>query len=181
MTTSVRAVLGLLMCGVLTSACQLSSDAENTSTTAADSAAVTRSSPADDGASDQNERVRLVEEDRAAVVLGVSNQSFEDPDVSLVVNFDGVDLIDQSFPVEGQHTVTSFGIDAAWGPHTMTVVSDTGASASETLDLSAGDPLWVYVDYWYFDPAQEGLTAGDEETPGPALFVRVSDEPMPID
>ncbi len=109
----------------------------------------------------------------------MSNQSFADPDVVLTVTVDGVDVVEQSFLVEGQHTVTSFGLDLAPGEHTVVVVSDSGATTSETFQLPAEASLWVYVDYWFLDPAKEGITWANED-PGPALFIRVSDKVMPM-
>lgn len=127
-----------------------------------------------------SEDLPLVAVDDATVILGVSNQSFDDPQVSLTVTLDGVDVVEQSFAVEGQHTVTSFGFDLAPGVHTVEVVSDTGASVSESFELPADEPRWIYVDYWFLDPAKEGVTWGGDEKPRPALYIRVSDKEVPM-
>lgn len=124
--------------------------------------------------------VRLVPLEHAPLVLGVSNQSFDDPAVQLTLTVDGVDAVAESFAVEGQHTVTHYGFDLVPGRHTLKVVSDTGASASESFEIPAEDRRWIYVDYWYFDPAKEGVTWGGNATPGPALVLRISDKEVPM-
>jgi hypothetical protein len=112
------------------------------------------------------------------LIVRVSNQAFDDPDVRLTATLDGRELFDQSFAVEGQHTVTLFGIDAAQGPHTLTVVSDSGARTSQTVILPAGEQRWLVLDYWYFDPATGDSDA--DQPPGPSLTTFVSDEPVYI-
>lgn len=49
-----------------------------------------------------------------------------------------------------------------------------------TCHLFVQQSRWIYVDYWYLDPAKEGVTWGGDEEPGPALFIRVSDKVMPM-
>ena len=48
--------------------------------------------------------IAVVEEDEAALLLWVSNQSFEDDPVQVTIAIDGVEVISQQFEVEGQHT-----------------------------------------------------------------------------
>lgn len=116
------------------------------------------------------------------LIVGVSNQSFDDPDVQLSASLDGVDLFDQLFAVEGQHTVTVFGVDVAPGSHTLAVVSDSGAEVEQTFDLPAGEQRWLVVNYWYFDPDARGEQSwGGEQEPGPSVEVFVSSEPFGID
>lgn len=114
------------------------------------------------------------------LIVRVSNQSLDDPDVNLSATLDGVALFDQTFAVEGQHAVTLFGVDVAPGSHTLTVVSDSGAEVEQTFDLPAGEQRWLVVDYWYFDPDTEGESWGGEQEPGPSFNVSVSDEPVYI-
>lgn len=82
--------------------------------------------------------------------------------------------------MESQHTVTHFGLDLQPGTHTVTVSSDSGATAETTFVLPHGDRRWVYVTYWFLDPAQEGVSWGGDEQPGPAVEVMVSEEIVPI-
>lgn len=57
---------------------------------------------------------------------------------------------------------------------------DTGARESAPFAVHADEPLWLYVDYVFLDPDNEGVTWGGDEEPGPALFIHVSDEVRPI-
>lgn len=125
------------------------------------------------GASDD---VRPADPDDAPLVLGVSNQSFDDPEVGLTVTVDEVEVVDGSFAVEGQHTVTFYGLDLAPGTHQVRVTSDTGASTSAAFVLPADERRWIAVNYWYLDPDKEGVTWGGDEQPGPMIEVHVSDE-----
>ncbi|WP_256842962.1 hypothetical protein [Ornithinimicrobium cryptoxanthini] len=45
--------------------------------------------------------IRLVDEADADLVLYVSNQSFTDSPVSIQIAIDGVQLVDQTFAIEG--------------------------------------------------------------------------------
>ena len=115
------------------------------------------------------------------LIVRVSNQAFDHPDVQLSASLDGEFIFDQAFNVEDQHSVTLFGVNVAPGPHLLTVVSDTGAKVEQALDLTEGEQQWVVVDYWYFDPGPTGQQRGEEETPGPSFQVFVSDQPVYID
>lgn len=114
------------------------------------------------------------------LIVRVSNQSFDDPDVNLSATLDGVALFDEVFAVEGQHAVTLFGVDVEPGSHTLTVVSDSGAVVEQAVDLPVGEQRWLVVDYWYFDPDSEGKSWGGEQEPGPLFTVSVSDKPVYI-
>ncbi len=114
------------------------------------------------------------------LIVRISNQAFDDPDVRLTATLDGVALFNQSFAVEGQHTVTLFGVEAEPGRHTLTVVSDSGAQISQTVTLPAGSQRWLVVDYWYVDPGTADASRDANETPGPVLTVVVSEEPVYI-
>ncbi len=116
----------------------------------------------------------------AHVVLGVTNQSFDDPDVALTVKIDDVEQVNESFAVEGQHKLKMFGLDLEPGSHTVTVLADNGATAERSFELPDGERRWVSISYWYFDPLREGITWGGNERPGPAIEVAVQDEPLVI-
>lgn len=114
------------------------------------------------------------------LIVRISNQSFDDPDVLLSATLDGKELFSQSFAVEGQHTVTLFAVDPGPGRHILTVVSDSGAELTQALEIPAGEQRWIAVDYWYLDPETKGVTWGGDEVPGPSFDVHVSDEPILI-
>lgn len=170
--------------GILISGCELARGTQDqgVQTMSGGTAAGPGPSSIDDETSAPNEHLRVIDEDEAALVRGVSNQSFDDPDVDLVLTIDGTELVSESFPVEDQHTVTYVGVDAASGPHTVTVTSDTGATSTEAVDLLDGERRWIYITYWYsiLDPAQENVTWGDEQAPGPHIIITISEEFVPI-
>lgn len=114
------------------------------------------------------------------LVVRVSNQSFDDPEVRLTATLDGAPLFDRSFAVEDQHTVTLFGVELAPGAYTLRVVSDSGAEVRQAVELPARGQRWVVVDYWYLDPDLEGTSWGGEETPGPSFHVTVAEGPVYI-
>lgn len=119
--------------------------------------------------------VQLVADpDEADLVLYVSNQSFEDDPVRIVVEVDGWRLVDQDFAVEDQHSWVEFGVDAPDGKHTVTATSGTGVRTEETLVLPEGERRWAVLEYWYYpdDP-----TTGHAGTPRSFTF-HVSGQPV---
>lgn len=99
--------------------------------------------------------------------LYVSNQSFEDPAVGIVITIDGANVVDQTFDVEGQHNWIKFVPDVAPGDHVLHAVSSTGVEMTSEFTLPEGESRWAVVDYWYYP---------DE---GPRKFsVHISDEPV---
>lgn len=118
---------------------------------------------------------RLVADpDDADLVLYVSNQSFEDDPVGVVVEVDGERLVDQDFAVEGQHTWVEFGLDLEAGEHTVVATSDTGARAEHTLVLPEGERRWAVLAYWYYS---DDPSTGHAGTPRSFTFT-VSEEPV---
>ena len=148
--------------------------------TVADKNVPTRGSPAGDFTVRKVSPGESWDEAVQPLIVRVSNQSFDDPDVILSATLDGVALFDQAFAVEGQHAVTLFGVHVEPDSHTLTVVSDSGAEVEQTFDLPVGEQRWLVVDYWYFDPDTEGESWGGEQEPGPSIKVSVSGEPVYI-
>ncbi|MBE7323511.1 hypothetical protein IEQ44_02435 [Nocardioides sp. Y6] len=92
--------------------------------------------------------VRLVEEEDADLVLWVSNQSFDDETVTLVVEVDGVTVVDGDFAVEGQHNWIKFPLAMPAGEHEITAESDTGATLTETFRVPGDAPRYAVIDHW---------------------------------
>ena len=92
--------------------------------------------------------VRLVEEEDADLVLWVSNQSFDDETVTLVVEVDGVTVVDGDFAVEGQHNWIKFPLAMPAGEHELTAESDTGATLAETFRVPGDAPRHAVIDHW---------------------------------
>lgn len=82
------------------------------------------------------------------VFLDVSNQSFFDPEVQVVIRGETNTYVDASFPVEGQHHVVQFPLTLGVGTHRLTLSSDSGAVEKFTVDVTEDGPTYVFVNYW---------------------------------
>ena len=98
----------------------------------------------------------------------VSNQSYDDPEVDLIVTVDGDVVIERSFAVEGQHTFVSYRLPLEPGDHRMVIRADTGATHERVISLGA-ERRYLAVSYW----------GGDSSSPD-AFSVDESDEPFGI-
>ena len=99
--------------------------------------------------------VRLVGPDEADLVLYVSNQSFEDEDVRIKLDVDGVTIVDGEFRVEGQHNWIRFPLSLSPGSHTLTAESDTGATLKESFQVPGNEARYAVVNYWAEDDSPE--------------------------
>ena len=99
--------------------------------------------------------VRLVGPDEADLVLFVSNQSFEDENVSLKLAVDGVTVVDGEFRVEGQHNWVRFPLGLSAGSHSLTAESDTGAALKESFQVPGKEARYAVVNYWAEDDSPE--------------------------
>lgn len=107
-----------------------------------------------------------IETSPPGLMLVISNQSFEDPDVELIVTVDGEVVVDRSFAVESQHTFISYRLPLAAGDHQVAVSADTGATHERVVTLGA-EERHMYV----------GFSGGDSESPD-AFSVSESDKPL---
>ena len=92
--------------------------------------------------------VKLVEEDRADLLLYVSNQSFDDEHVGLTVVVDGVTVVDGDFAVEGQHNWVRFPLGLSPGRHEITARSDSEAVLERSFRVPGDATRYAVVDYW---------------------------------
>ena len=99
--------------------------------------------------------VRLVGPDEADLVLYVSNQSFEDEDVRIKLDVDGVTVVDGEFRVEGQHNWIRFPLSLSPGSHSLTAESDTGATLKESFQVPGNEARYAVVNYWAEDDSPE--------------------------
>lgn len=95
--------------------------------------------------------VRLVDRTEADFLLFVSNQSFDDEEVTLAVTVDGVTVVDASFHVEGQHNWISFPLDLPSGEHEITAAADSGATLRRTFATPPGKKRYAVIDHWTDD------------------------------
>ena len=101
----------------------------------------------------------------APFTLYVSNQSFADPTVNIVVAIDGVMVVDEDFPVEGQHNWKTFELDLSPGPHELHAEASTGVSFDARVALLDGEPEWAVLDYWWYpddEPRHFAFSTHDE-------------------
>lgn len=79
--------------------------------------------------------------------LNVTNQSFEIPEVRLVVDVDGESIIDEVFAVEDQHTWVSYELYLDAGDHEILVSApEHAADLRESFTLD--DERWALVSFW---------------------------------
>lgn len=83
-----------------------------------------------------------------SVVLTVSNQSYGDPDVHVTIEGDDETIVDGSFDVGNQHVFVGYEIDLPPGTHALRIASDSGAEATESIDVGTDGPTYVTVTYW---------------------------------
>ena len=132
-----------------------SSCGDDATTVAADPTSTTSSPPTTtttEPARSFDITVGVWEVEPGEVLLYVSNQSFLDDPIGIVVNIDGEPAIDSSFPVEDQHNWIGHAIAGLEpGVHTVTAVSDTGVEFEETFELPEGGAWYLVLDYWHYD------------------------------
>jgi hypothetical protein len=116
---------------------------------------------------DDDEEAKAPEDPPAApsYVLDITNQSFTDPDVRIVVRIDGEEVVDQAIAVMDQHNVVSFPLTLAEGSHEVAVEADNGATAEATIEIPPAAPLYSNISHWGPDgdgPARLDITTQDE-------------------
>lgn len=105
------------------------------------------------------------------VKLWVSNQSFDDDPVVIMIRVDGIPVVSEPLFVEGQHNWQSFLIRGLTvGDHTVTAESDTGVTMSWPFTLPAEEARWLVVDYWYHPDDPEGRRFTFDESDQPVVF-----------
>ena len=122
----------------------------------AQGAPVTKGQPTSTAAPSPTAEVRVVDEKAADLQLWVSNQSFVDDPVRLTISIDGVELVERSFAVEGQHNWILFPVALAPGWHEVVAVSDTGAELRETFRVPRDGQRYAVLDYWNYPDDKHG-------------------------
>ena len=92
-------------------------------------------------------------EDSNLIVM-ISNQSFENPNVKIKGYIDDELLFEVIYSVGGQHVVTYYYSNLKKGNHTIFVESEDGAKLTEIIEIGE-EKLWIYITYWGgkdFDP-----------------------------
>lgn len=97
--------------------------------------------------------------------LFVSNQSFRDDTVGIVVRVDGKTVVDQDFEVGSQHNWASFPLVLPAGTRTVDAVADTGIRMRGTVTVPAGGTHWAVVDYWDYEDEPKKLSFHESAEP----------------
>ena len=105
----------------------------------------------------------VVAQSEANVVMFVSNQSFDNPDVRMAVALDGAVLADQVFDVCGQHSQAAFPLDLEPGWHDLEVATDSGLAYSGRVDVPPSGPRWVLVSHWTEDTPRVAVDVVSEQ------------------
>jgi len=99
--------------------------------------------------------------DAAALVLYVSNQSFDHDVVRIEVSVDDVLVVDADFAVEGQHNWVRFPLELPPGEHEITATSGTDVSMTGSVVVPAGERRWAVLNYWYYPDRGDGSDVVD--------------------
>jgi hypothetical protein len=87
--------------------------------------------------------------DSANVFLYVTNQSFEDPVVRVVVDVEGQTVVDQAFDVCGQHNWVAFPLALPTGWHDLSISTHGDVVTRTRVDVPPSPgKRWVVVSYW---------------------------------
>lgn len=114
----------------------------------------------------------IVAADDPVFVLVVSNQSFEDDPIGLVITIDGQLVADDEYDVGSQHTISTYHVRGlAPGGHDVVVASSTGVGRDARVRMPDSGPRWAYVTYWYHP----------DDTRGRYVDLTQFDEPVVID
>jgi hypothetical protein len=81
-----------------------------------------------------------------SIAIWVSNQSFEDPSVDMIVEVDGEVVAEDTYHVEGQHTWIHYEVPVGPGFHEIVVDTPSGDDVAWNTGAEAGNG--VVVSWW---------------------------------
>ncbi len=82
------------------------------------------------------------------VIIMVTNQSYENPTVSLTVYLDGRKLFRQSCETKDQHTGYYYYYDFT-GTRTLKVTDGNGLEEEYSITASEDSPVWILISYGF--------------------------------
>lgn len=88
------------------------------------------------------------EAEKAELVLYISNQSFDDENVRLMVAIDGVTVVEDDFRVEGQHNWIQFPLNLPPGEHAIIATTDSGATLRKTFEVPQYGTRYAVINHW---------------------------------
>lgn len=92
--------------------------------------------------------VEQVSGENSNIVLVVSNQSFEKPDINLKVFIDDKFYIDNQFKVEDQHNFASYNYSIPKGSHKLKAIVNNTSIFEEIFNMN-NEKQWAVITYWY--------------------------------
>lgn len=82
-----------------------------------------------------------------AVILYVSNQSFQQPDAHITVTLDGNVIFDREAPVRDEHYWQTVNLSLTKGTHRFDV-RETRSGTTDTFSATLAEDHWIVIDYW---------------------------------
>ncbi len=114
------------------------------------------------------------------LTLFVSNQSYADRSVDIVVTLDGDTIIERGFNVGDQHNYIEHRIRLDAGAHTLralTTIADEEVELSEEFTIDPGQRRYSALSYWHYEPSSARDTSFDP----PQFSFDIQDEPIGFD
>lgn len=96
-------------------------------------------------------------EDNASIIVMVSNQSFDVPNVKMSGTVDGLHVFDDNYSVGDQHQYAYYYVHASPGEHEFKIKAND-ISITETVDINEGEPLWICLSYWNSENEEEQIS-----------------------
>jgi|GEM_PF-3369996 len=85
--------------------------------------------------------------DNSNIEIVVSNQSFENPSVTLSCLVDGIEIFEEEFDVGDQHNVSYYFVNIIEGDHILKVTSEDG-QVEEYKFETGQNKKYFYITYW---------------------------------
>ena len=106
----------------------------------------------------------VADDDLVPFSVSLSNQSFDIPEVRLVVAIDGTVVFDERLEVRGQHHVVGSTHSLTPGVHLVEVAApDHGKLVRREVELSA--PRYAFVSFWGPREDPRGLVWNESDEP----------------
>lgn len=84
------------------------------------------------------------------LIIMISNQSFDNPEVRIKGYINGEKLFEDSFEVGIQHLVSYYYLNLEEGEYNLSFESEDDAILSDVITIDE-EQLWVYLTYWKDD------------------------------
>lgn len=96
-------------------------------------------------------------EKNANIIVMVSNQSFDVPDVRMSGTVDGLHIFDDDYSVGDQHQYAYYYVYTSPGEHEFEILAND-ISIKETVTIIEEEPLWICFSYWNSENEDEKIS-----------------------